>query len=81
MLSFSFKSIPNICLNLVGYLCIISHPTLNALLASQDLVTIERDQSYIPKTSSNINQLVYYILKMYCDKTMNKTYNFPKEET
>ena len=33
------------------------------------------------KTSSNINQLVYYLLKLYCNKTMDKTYNFPKETT
>ena len=45
----------------------ISYLALNALLTLQELVKIQRDHNYISKTSSNINQLVYYLPKLYMD--------------
>ena len=63
-----FKSIPSTWLNI--YIN-ISYLALNALLAFQDLVKRQRGHNYISKTSSNINQLVYYLPKLYCNKTVN----------
>ena len=36
-------------------------------LLSKILVKIQKDHNYISKTSSNINQLVYYLPKLYMD--------------
>ena len=45
----------------------MSYLALNALLTLQDLVKIQKDHNYISKISLTINQLVYYLPKLYMD--------------